>query len=242
VSAVSAPYQPGQAPWPDNQSQRPDRPPPIQFHDEEQGPRSNQALAWTLRVVGLLAVAVISGLVWWYIQNDSGGDATGYGGGGETQQQSSGAYDFKQKLDAPQVDQACGDHAYGQIKNFLEEHNCVRLTRSVFTADIEDRTVYTSVSVVEMADEDTAQQLQHLADKDGSGNVKDLVREGTVQVDGLTSLSASDGYASEVQGDRVTIVESDYDPNAKDGGNQRELDDVCKDALRLGGDITADGG
>jgi hypothetical protein len=242
VSAVSAPYRPGQSPWPDNQSQRPDRPPPLQFNTGDEAPRSNQALAWTLRVVGLVAVAVISGVVWWYIQSDnSNGDPTGYGGA-QTEQQSSGKYDFKAEISSPSIDDDCGAHAYGTTQQFFGDKPCSKLTRSVFTTTIKDRTVYTSVSVVEFDDEDTAQALKQLTDSDGSGNVSDLVREGEVEVDGLSSLSGNDGYASERQGNRVTIVESDYKPGSDGGGDQDELDDVSRDALRLGGDITANGG
>lgn len=241
MSAVSAPYHPGQSPWPDNQSQRPDRPPPIQFHSEEQEPRGNQVLAWSLRIVGLIAVAVISGLVWWYIVNDDQGTGqTGYGDGA-TQQQSSGAFDFSPELDSPRVDQACSDHAYGATQDFLAERSCQRLTRSVFTTSVDGRTIYASVSVVEMADQESASDLRKLTDTDGSGNVNDLVREGEVPVDGLKSLSKGGGYASEQQGEQVTIVEADYDPKAKKGGSQDELDDVCRDAIRLGSEITANG-
>jgi len=241
VSAVSAPYHPGQSPWPDNQSQRPDRPPPIQFRPEDQEQRGNPALAWTLRIVGLVAVAVISGLVWWYIQQEQGGTPTGYGGE-DTQQQSSGAYDFKAKLDSPQVDEACDEHAYGDTKGFFQDQQCDRLTRSVFATTVEGRTIYTSVSVVEMPDEESAKALRELTDTDGSGNVSDLVREDVVPVEGLKSLSNGGGYDSAQQGTKVVIVESDYDPNAAQDGTEDELDDVSTDAIRLGDDLLANSG
>ncbi len=241
MSAVSAPYHPGQSPWPDNQSQRPDRPPPIQFRPDEQAPRGNPVLAWTLRVIGLIAVAAISGVVWWYIQNDgSGGGPTGYGG--TTENQSNGAYDFTAKLDSPRVDDTCDDHAYGDTQGFFKQHTCEQLTRSVFTTTVKGRTIYTSVSVVEMADEQTAADLRKLTDTDGSGNVSDLVREGVVPVDGLKSLSNGGGYDSSQHGTQVIIVESDYDPKASRGGTESELDDVCTDAIRLGGEMVGDSG
>jgi hypothetical protein len=241
VSAVSAPYQQGQAPWPDNQSQRPDRPPPIQFHDEGQAPRSNQALAWTMRILGLVAVAVLSGVVWWYIQADNGNGAAS-GGGGNGQQQSGGAYDFTPKLDSPQVEDDCSQHAYSQTQEFFVEHPCQQLTRSAFSTKVDGRTVYTSVSVVEFDDPQNAADLQKLTQANGTGNVSDVVRDGVITVDGLKALNGSGGYASEVQGGRITIVESDYDPKTKDGGSEGELDDVSEDALRLGAEITANGG
>lgn len=239
MSAVSAPYQPGQTPWPDHQSQRPDRPPPIQFRNEEQEPRGSGALAWTLRIAGLVAVAVISGFVWLYILSEGpGADPTGSGSGENTQQQSTGEYEFTAELDSPRVDKSCGEHAYAATQTFLQEKACNKLTRSVFTTTIDDRTVYASVSVVEMDDQQAASDLRDLTDKDGSGNVNDLVREGKVTVEGLETLSNGGGYASEQRNNQVTIVEADYDPAAKDGGSSEELKDVCRDAIRLGGDIT----
>jgi hypothetical protein len=242
VSAVSAPYQPGQPPWPDHQSQRPERPPPIQFHADEQEQRGSQALAWTLRIAGLVAVAVISGFVWWYIRNeDPDGEPTG-SGGGETQQQSTGEYEFTAELDTAKVDDDCSQHAYGTTQEFFRDNPCDRLTRSAFTTTVGERTIYVSVSVVEFGDAGPAGELQTLTQEDGTGNVNDLVREQVVDAGGLTTLSARGGYASEVQGNRITIVEADYDPQTADGGTEGELDDVSNDALRLGGDITAKGG
>lgn len=195
-----------------------------------------------MRIVGLIAVAAVSGLVWWYIHSDNGnGGAAGDGGQGG-QQQSAGAYEFTSKLDAPKVDNDCSEHAYGTTKQFFKDSPCDRLTRSAFTTTVDGRTIYTSVSVVDFSDPDAAGDLQKLTKKDGTGNVNDLVREGVVKVDGLNGLSGSGGYASEVQGNRITIVESDYDPQSADGGSEDELDDVSNDALRLGSDITANGG
>ncbi|MPZ85106.1 MAG: hypothetical protein GEV28_33860 [Actinophytocola sp.] len=233
---MSAPYHPGQSPWPDNQPQRPDRPAPIQFRPDDQVPQGNPWLAWTLRILGLIAIAVISGVVWWYIQNE-GPKGPGTGAGGPTEQPSRGAYDFTAKLDEPQVDDSCEDHAYGDTKAFFKQTPCDGLTRSVFTTKIEDRTVYASVSVVEMSDDAKADELRKLTDTDNTGNVSDLVREGVVKLDGLTELSGGGGYAAAQQDNQVVIVEADYDPKASKDGSEEELDKVCKDAIRLGNDM-----
>jgi hypothetical protein len=242
VSAVSAPYHPGQSPWPDNQSQRPDRPPPIQFRPEDQEPRGNPWLAWTLRIVGLIAVAAISGVVWWYIQHEGPkGNAAG-DDDGNSQQQSEGVYDFTPKLDEPKVDTSCSDHAYDKVKAFLQSTPCDRLIRDIFTTEVEGRKVYASVSVVRMADASAAEQLRQLTDQDGTGNVKDLVRESVVRVDGLTSLSKGGGYESAQHGKEVVIVEADYDPAAAKGGSEKELEDVCRYAVPLGAGMVAKSG
>lgn len=243
MSAVSAPYHPGQTPWPDNQSQRPDRPPPIQFRPDDQEPGSNPVFAWILRIVGLLGVAVVSGAVWWYIQNEGTPGTGADDDGGRTPQRSEGKYEFKAEIATPRVDRECQDHAYGKTQDFFVANPCDRLTRSVFTTTADgDRTVYTSVSVVDFGSEELAVELQRLTKSDGTGNVSDLVKEKVISVDGLDGLSARGGYASQVQGGRITIVESDYDPQSSDGGSESELDDVSEDALRLGGDIADDNG
>ena len=58
-----------------------------------------------------------------------------------------------------------------------------------------------------------------------------------MSVPGLETLSGGGGYASSQGGNEVTIVESDYDPAADDGGTGKELDRVCEDALRLSEDM-----
>lgn len=241
MSAVSAPYHPGQSPWPDHRPQRPDRPPPIQFRPDDQVPRGNPVLAWTLRILGLIAVAVISGVVWWYIQKENPDPPAGYSSG-ETQQQSQGVFDFTARIDEPRVDDSCAEHAYGQIQQFLQNEPCEKLTRGIFTTTVEGRTVYTSVSVVQMADEEAAGELRDLTDTDGTGNVNDLVREGEVTIEDLETLSGGGGYDSAQQRNEVVIVESDYDPAKADGGSEDELEEVCTDAIRLGGDMVAQTG
>jgi hypothetical protein len=42
------------------------------------------------------------------------GNGAASGDGGNGQQQSGGAYDFTPKLDSPQVEDDCGQHAYSQ--------------------------------------------------------------------------------------------------------------------------------
>jgi hypothetical protein len=228
---VSAPYPPTPG----------DRPPPFQLrHDDgPPPPRRSPALVWTLRVVGLLAIATLSGLVWFYIQNDDAPEQDpGYT---QSVEQSDGEFDFAphSAVSQPITDENCAKHAYGKIEQFLAEHDCRQLVRGLYTTTVPDgRTVYTSVSVVRMADEQVAAELRKLTDTDNTGNVNDLVREKVVTIDGLETLSGSDGYASAQHGTDVVIVESDYDPTNPGKDDQDLLDRVCKDALRLDKELT----
>lgn len=244
---MSAPYPPGQPQWPGNHPQRPDRPPPIQFRPEDPEPPRNKALEWSLRIAGLVAVAVISGLVWWYIQNDEPPAASSNDGGSSSESEGQYKLDPHEDVPTPKVDSTCPEHAYEDIREFLQSTPCDRLTRALYVTEVPDgRTVYVSVSVVRMADEAAAGQLRDLTDNDGTGNINDLVREGVVTIDGLKSLSRNDGYASTHQGRDVVIVEADFDPKAAKGADKKKdenlLDEVCTDALRKASEISGDAG
>jgi hypothetical protein len=241
---VSAPYRPGQQ-WPDNRPQRPERPPPIQFRQEEPPPSPNKALQWALRAAGLVAVAVVSGLVWYYIINDTTTPTKSSADESSTQQPE-GRYPFAPHEEMPSPDRAtdCAKHAYDATKGFLTEHPCDHVARQLFTTEVDGRTVYTSVSVVVMPDEELADDLRRLTDIDGKGNINDVVRDHLVKIDGLKTLGASDGYKSKQTGREVVIVESDFAPKDKSDNKKADqdlLDDVSDDALRLADQVNGDG-
>ena len=211
----------------------------MQFHAEPPPAIQNPVLIWVLRALGLVAVAVISGLVWWYIHADNPPASTS---ADPTDQQRSGQFTFTPVEAAkPRRDSNCADHAYDQTKTFFQSTPCQQLTRALYTTATSDgRKVYTNISVVRMASSDEAAKLRELTDKDGTGNVNDLIREGIVKVPPLRSLSNGGGYQA-VQHDRnVIIVESDYDPSVKKGDKKKDeeaLDAICEDAIRLGDQI-----
>jgi hypothetical protein len=241
---VSAPYRPGQSQWPENRQQRPDRPPPIQFRQDDPGPPPrNKTLEWGLRIAGLVVVAVVSGLAWYYITNDNTSQNTaGDDPGG---QQSEGVYPFSPHEDMPNEDtqDSCPEHAYGETKRFLDSTKCDRLTRQLYVTKVDGRTVYTSVSVVTMADGAAADELRQLTDKNGSGNVSDVVRDKLVTIPGLEALN-SGGYAASQSGRNVIIVESEFDPKdaTSDENDEDALDSVSTDALRLGNELASSSG
>jgi hypothetical protein len=246
VPPVSAPYRPGQQQWPDNRPQRPERPPPIQFRQEQPAAKPNKALQWGLRIAGLVAVAVVSGLIWTYVTGDdtstpsTGGDPSGT-------QQPEGRYQFTahEDMPSPDKDTDCAKHAYGDIQKFLQDTPCDHLTRQLFVTKVNGRTIYTSVSVVTMPDEDKADALRDKTDENGSGNVSDVVRDGLVEIDGLDRLSSNDGYASKQTGRDVIIIEADLAPKDKSGNEEADqnlLDDVCEDALLLAAKLDPDAG
>jgi hypothetical protein len=230
---VSAPHRPGQAPWPE-------RPAPIQFHSEPPPRQENPVLIWILRGLGLLAVAVISGLVWWYINDDTKpvGLSTQ-----PTTSAKTGQFEFKPAEQAPQPrrDSSCAEHAYGDIQKFFKSTPCEALTRALYTTVADDgRKVYTNVSVVRMRNTDDAAHLRELTDKDGTGNVSDLVKDGTVKLPPLKNLAGGGGYKAVQHDTNVIIVESDFDPAAKRADKTKDeaiLDAICEDVIRLADQI-----
>lgn len=85
------------------------------------------------------------------------------------------------EVDAEVTDDAanCAEHAYGQVQTFLEEQPCTALHRAQF--EVRDRkgdVILVAISWVQMPDEASAIALHQLVDRDGTGNITELSREG----------------------------------------------------------------
>ena len=87
-----------------------------------------------------------------------------------------------------------------------------------------------SVARVAMPDTASARDLRALTDRNGSGNVNDLLREGVRYSGGPDQLSGAE-YASAVSGSTVTIIESSW--VQPDAGDAAALDRVASTALVL---------
>jgi hypothetical protein len=192
---------------------RPPTPPP---------PRGRGRL---LKAAGLVAVAVVSGLVWWLIRHDSGGGSDESPTGQEVQTQQ---FDYAQQ-DGPVAATDCATNSYGTIKRWFAEHPCGRLSRALYTTSVNGSKVLVSVSLVTMPAPEQAQQLKRLTDTDNTGNVNDLVRDGTAKIPGAPPL-AKGQYSSQVTGADVTIVLAEFFDKHED---QPMLLRVSTDALTL---------
>jgi hypothetical protein len=215
---------------PPGRPQRAPRPPKPQ--QEKQG--------WVLKALGLVAVAVVSGMLWWLIQQNRDQPPP------ETQPNADpatvGDYNFVRHPEVPTtlIDSDCANHAYDDIEKFLDQNRCALVARALFTTNAEGQQVYTSVSVVRMQNLEDATKLKQLTDLNGTGNVNDIIKEKTVKVTGLTTL-ANGGYASAQHELDVIIVESDWAPEGKRTKDQAELlKKISTDAIRLGDDIRDD--
>lgn len=188
-----------------------------------------------LKGLGLLGVAVVSGLVWLVVMptEEQTGTPT-------TTSKPAGEFTFAKSPDVPEPlkDSDCASHAYGQTRTFLTDTPCQQLTRGMYTTTTPDGvTVYTSVSVVRMKSAEDAAKLKDLTTRDGTGNVNDLVKDGAVRVPNLTTL-ANGGFAAQQQDRDVVIIESDTVEHGPDKAAHIQLmRRVSNDAFRLVSDL-----
>ncbi|MEU4741604.1 hypothetical protein AB0G02_14230 [Actinosynnema sp. NPDC023658] len=184
-----------------------------------------------LKGLGLLGVAVVSGLVWLVVmpKDDQAGTPT-------PTSQPAGEFAFAPSPDVPEPlkDSNCAPHAYGQTQRFLTETPCQQLTRGLYTTSTPDGVkVYTSVSVVRMKTAEDAAKLKDLTSRDGTGNVNDLVKDGAVRVPNLTTL-ANGGFAARQQDRDVIIIESDSVKHGPDAAAHNQMmKRISNDAFRL---------
>lgn len=194
-------------------------------------PAPTRRTTWIGRALALVGVAVVSGFVWWVLQPSGPADQPV-----AAPQKTAGEFEFTSvpQLPEPVKDSDCAAHATGQTQAFLKTTPCLQLTRAFYTAKLPDgRIVYSSVSVVRMKTADEARSLRELTQKDGTGNVKDLVLDKAVSVPPLTTL-ANGGYASEQRDQEVVIVESDSPVKGTDkAAHNKEMKKVSADAIRL---------
>jgi hypothetical protein len=128
------------------------------------------------------------------------------------------------------VEDTCIGNSYGEVASFFQAGDCTGLARALWSADVGGRPVVVSVSVVEMDGTAGARDLRALADRNGSGNVSDLLREGVRYSGAPEELSGAE-YASAVDGSEVTIAETAW--ARPGGGRAADLDDAATAALEL---------
>jgi hypothetical protein len=192
-------------------------------------------LDYGLKGLGLLGVALVSGLLWYLINNNpapTGNALT------TPPSQTSGIYQF-QPYHGATTETDCVAHATDHVQKFLQQHSCVSLIRSLYTTSLDDsRKVITSVVIVRMNSSADAVGLRAVSDRNGTGHVKDLVEDGVVIPGGPNALQDG-GYFSAVHDDRVVIVETEFvDAGQDTGGNltssNHALRAVSQDAAKQG--------
>ncbi len=192
---------------------------------ERSGSRGRAAL---LALVGVLLVAVLGIGAWLVLRDDGAGESLSGSTNAVTTappaQETGPAVGDVQvvagaeyRVEAVQVDETCAGHAYGDTAAFFAERDCTGLSRALYSTRIDGAPVVVAVARVQMPDTGAARDLQALTDRNGSGNVSDLLREGVRYTGSPDELSGAE-YASAVSGDAVTIVETAWSDEDADGG------------------------
>lgn len=199
--------------------------------------------AWNRRRLLLMAalavlVVVLGGAAWLVSRGGSGNSSTGatasttaptVAGPKLGDVQKVGAVAFT--VEAVAVDPTCAAHAYGQVGSSLRANDCTGLSRALYSGQLPGGQIVVSVIRVRMPDTVSARALVALADRNGSGNVNNLLREGVRYPGGPTRIR-NEEYASAVSGATVTIVEDSWvDPAA--AGSSADLDAAATSALAL---------
>ncbi|SFB55867.1 hypothetical protein SAMN05216266_11966 [Amycolatopsis marina] len=174
-----------------------------------------------------MVIALVSGLLWWVIRHDSGG--------AEPQAVAqdpltSGQFQYE-VVAGPKNATDCAANSYGKVEDWFTEHPCDALSRALYVSETAGQRVLVSVVQVTMSTPELAQQLKVITDTDNTGNVNDLVRDGTAKIPGAPKVAGGE-YNSSVEGGEVTIVEARL---FDDSDDKELLSRVTEDALRLGG-------
>jgi hypothetical protein len=187
---------------------------------------------YTLKGLGLFGVALVSGFLWFLTHNQAPVQTQNTA----PSNQHTGKYSFTPFL-AQAVVGDCPDHATKLVKIYLQGHQCVSLTRSVWTATLPDNdTVITSVAVVKMANSGQAAGLDKISSASASGHVQDQIEEGYPVPNGPGTLQDG-GYASKAIGSEDVIVMTEFAKGAEDANlssqtaAKNELYAVSQDAL-----------
>jgi hypothetical protein len=208
--------------------------------DEDAGERAGRGRTLLLIAAGLTVLLLLGIGGWLLLGRDSGdggsGAASGSSAAGSSAPgpvpgdvQSVAGVDYT--VQALKVDDTCSGHAYGEVADFLTSTDCTGLSRALYSAETDAGAVVISVIRVQMPDTASARDLRALADRNGSGNVSDLLREGVRYTGSPAELSGAE-YASALSGPTVTIVETAWvDPAAGGGGST--IDAIASDALAL---------
>ncbi|GAA4619271.1 hypothetical protein [Saccharopolyspora hordei] len=181
-------------------------------------------LGWVLRGAVLVAISVVSGLVWLAVKPSPPEE--------EAAPPPPMKYQFE-PLRREEGFRGCQNVSDDAIREFFKNQECDHLTRALYETRLPDGTrVLTSVVTVLMPDAESAQRLDELTTEDDTGNIRDLVDDGSDNTKDLPKLHDK-AYASDRQDNLVVIGDSAYfDKKTKE--KDPVLLDVTREALKLG--------
>ena len=194
------------------------------------GPPARDTRSLLLKGAGLVAIAVVSGLLWFLIRHDSTPETPV----AQPAAQNTGQFQFTQ-VAGPDKSDDCVAKSYGDTKGFFQDNPCQSLVRALYTTESGGAKALVSVVLVGMPDSAKAKALKTLTEKDGTGNVTDLVQDKTFTDAGAPRVSGTNAaYASKADGTNTTIVLADLYGKHTDKALIKKIAD---DALRLSAEL-----
>ncbi|WP_326837993.1 hypothetical protein VSH64_20570 [Amycolatopsis rhabdoformis] len=188
-------------------------------------PPQRDTKALLVRGAGLLVIAVVAGLVWYLIRHDSTPAPVAQ------EPVKTSPFDYR-LVEGPNKSADCAAKSYDDTKKFFQANPCGSLARGLYTVEYGDAKALVSVVKVSMPTAAQATALKALTDRDGTGNVSDLVRDGTYKAAGAPKVSGDQAeYESAVTGTDVTIVLADFYARHRD---DVLLKRIATGALELG--------
>lgn len=185
-------------------------------------------LGWLGRGLVLVAISVVSGLIWSAIKPHHPSVAQPPPG-----PQTKYHYTL---LDRGVGADACKSLSTGQVKEFFTHGTeCQSITRQLFTTQAAGKTVLASVITVTMPDATSAARLQSLAKGHDTGQV--LALTNTSARAGHTNLNDDVAYRAQRSGSNATVVvisDAGYFGRDKQPDADQTLSDVSADAVKLG--------
>jgi len=101
----------------------------------------------------------------------------------------------------------CAAHSFGKVKTYFQTSPCVLLTRWLATTTLAGRKAIVSWVIVRTDDSANADQFLTLVSADGTGDVRDLLSDGT-HIAGLPTKMPAGAFSSNYLGNTVHIAEA----------------------------------
>jgi hypothetical protein len=216
---VSAP-QP-RVPYPTNRQPQP-APPASPPKPSVRG--RNTPLSWVVRASILLAISVVSGLIWHVILHSSDKQVASPPPTGPHTQ-----HPFT-TIGSSDGGQSCKQVSTGKVAVFFAQHPCAHLTRALYSTTVPEGQVLTSLVTVRMPDAASAAALNTLDTQTNTGDIKPLPNPPGPN---LPTFNYPYTYASQQQNELVVIAESVYFSRPT-STQDKTLLSVTGDALQLG--------
>ncbi len=183
-------------------------PPPRPTRPAGRG-RTGGSLRWLpVAAAVLVGMLLLTGIVYAVA---SAGDDKGSRGGSRTEQPQSSKVTVDGVSFVPKgtdTDSDCAAHAYGDVQAWLQRNRCGELVRMRFESTAEDKTAAVLVSVLRFPQAASADELDRVADKPGSGAIVDASTEGTPWPGDRKPYFESAAFASGREGNSLKLVQA----------------------------------